>query len=113
MTVYDCKTGKPRTSDRVQVMIYMYALSTYPRFAQSRIRGMVIYQDRRLEIPYLPEQFDSDVAYFKRLLAEETLLGKSPGHDCQFCKITSTDCPDRQDVADDPRGLDDVEEQHD
>ena len=82
VTVYDCKTGKPRTSDRVQAMIYMYALSTYPRFAQSRIRGMVIYQDRRLEIPCLPQQFDSDVAYFTRLLAEETPLGKSPGHDC-------------------------------
>lgn len=106
VTVYDCKTGKPRSSDRAQVMIYMYALSTYPRFAQSRIRGMVVYQDRRDEIPYLPEQFDLDLTYFTRLLAEETPLGKSPGRDCRFCKITSTDCPDRQDVTNDPWGLD-------
>lgn len=77
VTVYDCKTGKPRSSDRAQVMIYMYALSTYPRFVGSVIRGMVVYQDRRDEIPCLPEDFADQLAYFTRLLVRMVLRSGS------------------------------------
>lgn len=106
VTVYDCKTGKPRSSDRAQVMIYMYALSTYPRFAESLIRGMVVYQDRRDEIPCLPEDFADQLAYFSGLLVSDGPPVKEPGRDCRLCKITSDDCPERWDGEDDPWGLD-------
>ncbi|HEU4792577.1 MAG TPA: PD-(D/E)XK nuclease family protein [Nitrolancea sp.] len=69
VTVYDCKTGIPRESHQVQVMIYMYALSTYPRFMKKRIQGIVVYQQRRIDIPCLPEDFADQIAYFTRLLA--------------------------------------------
>ncbi|HEX3721856.1 MAG TPA: PD-(D/E)XK nuclease family protein [Nitrolancea sp.] len=93
--IYDCKTGKPRESDRVQVMIYMYGLATYPQFATSRIRGTVIYRDERFEIPYLPETFASDLGYFATLLAMDEEPARQPGQDCDYCNIASVDCPDR------------------
>jgi len=93
--IYDCKTGKPRDSDRVQVMIYMYGLSTYQRFASSRIRGTVVYRDERVEIPYLPDTFGSDLSYFADLLAEDTPPERQPGQNCEFCNIAEVDCPER------------------
>lgn len=95
VTVLDCKTGGAHQSDRVQVMIYMYGLSTYPQFARSRIRGMVVYRDDRVEIPYLPEQFESDLIYFAQLLAAGDAPQREPGPDCSFCNIAAVDCPER------------------
>lgn len=97
VTVYDCKTGTPRDSDQVQVMIYMYALSTYPQHARSRIQGAVVYPDQRVEIPYLTDDFVSALEYFVALLADTTPLPRAPGDDCRYCNITARDCPARQD----------------
>ena len=94
--LYDCKTGKPRDSHRVQLMTYMYGLSTYPRYASSTIRGTVVYRDSRVEIPYLPEEFASDLTYFVGLLTRDAPLVKEPGFDCEFCRVSAFDCPDRQ-----------------
>jgi hypothetical protein len=95
VTVLDCKTGNAHQSDRVQVMIYMYGLSTYPQFARSRIRGAVIYRDDRVEIPYLPEHFESDLTYFAQMLAAGEMPLRQPGPDCSFCTIAAIDCPER------------------
>lgn len=97
--IYDCKTGKPRDSDQVQVMLYMFGLSTYAKFAQSRIEGMVIYRDQRLEIPYLREGFADDIAYYVALLDGDQPLAREPGRDCEFCNITFSDCFDRQETG--------------
>jgi hypothetical protein len=93
--VYDCKTGHPHATDRVQVMIYMYGLSTYPQFAAARIRGTVIYRDDRVEIPQLPETFATDLTYFAGLLAAGEEPERQPGDDCAFCNIALVDCSDR------------------
>ncbi len=113
VTVYDCKTGKPHESHQVQVMIYMYALSTYPRFAKKRIQGVVVYRQRRIVIPCLPEDFADQLAYFTGLLVADGPPAKEPGRDCRFCKITSDDCPERQDGEDDPWELGEPEERND
>jgi hypothetical protein len=93
--VLDCKTGNPHPSDQVQVMIYMYGLATYPQYRDSRIRGMVVYRDERVEIPYLPEHFAGDLTYFANLLAVDTEPPRQPGPECEFCNIAAIDCPDR------------------
>lgn len=113
VTVYDCKTGKPRTSDRAQVMIYMFALSTYPRFAKKRIRGVVVYRQRRIDIPCLPEDFADQISYFTELLVSDGPAVKGPGRDCRFCRITSADCPDRRDMEDDQWEIEELEAQGD
>lgn len=99
LMVYDCKTGKPHDSDRLQVMVYMYGLATYPRYAGLTIRGTVVYRDERVEIPYLPEHFASDLSFFVKLLAGSEPPSREPGHDCAYCRVTSIDCPERPDLG--------------
>lgn len=95
-TVFDCKTGKPRTSDRVQVMVYTYGLSQQLAFLNKSLRGYVAYKDNTVEIPYLPETFEDNLKHFSNLLASDAAL-KMPGRDCQVCSITQLDCPERID----------------
>ena len=47
-TVYDCKTGTPRSSDQVQVMIYMYAIARLQGFKEENLRGIVAYRIIRM-----------------------------------------------------------------
>jgi hypothetical protein len=93
--VLDCKTGTPHLSDRVQVMIYMCGLATYPQFATSRIRGNVVYRDERIEIPYVPAHFAGDLTYFANLLSAAAAPPRQPGPECEFCSIAAVDCPER------------------
>lgn len=96
VTVYDCKTGRRRPGDSVQVMIYMHALSLNPRFQGLTSRGAVVYKDGQVDIPSLPHSFPSDLAYFVGLLTADSPPLKAPGDDCRFCNITRTDCPERE-----------------
>ncbi len=93
--VYDCKTGQQRTSDQVQVMIYMYALSRLPEFREKQFSGVVLYKDGPCEIPELPTSFTSNLDYFVQLLADKIPAVRVPGFSCQFCSITSEDCAER------------------
>lgn len=94
--LYDCKTGRPRDSHQVQLMAYMYGLSTYPRYASARIRGTLVYKDHRVEVPHLRDDFASDLEFFVGVLSQENAPMREPGDDCEYCKITAFDCPDRQ-----------------
>ena len=50
--VCDCKTGQPRASDDVQVMLYMYFLPrSSQKFRGKTFRGQLVYADDRVEIP--------------------------------------------------------------
>lgn len=97
--LYDCKTGKPRDSHQVQLMAYMYGISTYPQYRSSSISGTLVYREQRVEISHLPGEFASDLTFFVSLLAREEPLAKEPGHDCEFCRITAFDCPEREEPA--------------
>ncbi len=95
LMLFDCKTGRPRDSHQVQLMAYMYGFSTYAQYNARRVRGTLVYRDQRIEIPHLPEDFESDLTFFAALLSRDDPLAKDPGHDCEFCRITAFDCPDR------------------
>ncbi|MCK4521937.1 MAG: PD-(D/E)XK nuclease family protein [Nanoarchaeota archaeon] len=94
--IYDCKTGKERSSDQVQVMIYMYLLSK-GKFSGKQSKGVVIYKDKKIEIPNLPENFEDNFNFFVNVLSSPKPPTKNPGADCKFCSITKNDCSERVD----------------
>jgi len=94
--VYDCKTGKERVSDQVQVMLYMYLLSK-GKFSEKQIKGVVMYKDKEIEISDLPEDFEENFEFFVNVLSSLKSPMKNPGSNCRFCSITKNDCPERMD----------------
>ena len=96
VTIYDCKTGNKKSSDQVQVMIYMYLLSKNESH-KKQSRGIVMYKDKKIEIPKLPEDFEENFNFFVGILSSPKPPTKNPGADCRFCSITKNDCPKRVD----------------
>jgi len=97
ITVIDCKTGKERDSDKVQVMIYMWMMSKTAYWAEKPIRGEVAYSNTRVPIEKLPNDFEDNLNYFIKLLCRKKPPRTTTGSACKFCKITKGDCPDRVD----------------
>ncbi len=97
--VVDTKTGSPKASDRVQVLIYMWALPmTIPAFKDVKFHGRVIYKTGYTIIP--PEEVDA--VFIKRLadlmkeVCGEDEPHKAPSYaECLHCPITAEDCVDR------------------
>jgi hypothetical protein len=97
--IVDGKTGQPKDSDPVQVMIYMWAIPlALPKFKNIQFDGRVCYTDHSVEIP--ASQID---AKFKRRLTQmiKRIGGDEPcrkipsASECQFCPIAETECPER------------------
>ena len=97
--VIDCKTGRPKVSDEVQVQIYMAVLpACFPQLADYRVRGCVMYGDHEIDIPpkAVDARFVKLLDYFVNLLASESPPPKAPStRECLFCDITERDCPSR------------------
>ena len=99
--VVDIKTGRPFPSHSVQVMLYMYAI---PRsLGQHRgvsFDGKVVYGDHEIDIPAsaVDAKFISNVTDLILRLASENPARRVPSaRECQYCNITSKDCPERVD----------------
>ncbi|SRR6266852_5457281 len=98
-TIFDVKTGQPKTSDSVQVMIYMHLVPlVIPRYSGTRFAGCVVYNENRVVIP--PEAIDAtfldNFRYFLDIIGgvEEPL--KSPSAtECRFCDIPKSECAER------------------
>jgi hypothetical protein len=96
--VCDCKTGRPRLSDEIQVRIYMCILPRcFPEFAFCPIRGQVVYPDRQVDIaPGVSHRFEEHLDFFVNLIAAKDPPPKAPSaSSCRFCEITLADCKDR------------------
>lgn len=97
--VVDTKTGSPKASDRVQVMIYMWALpKTNPAFAGVTFQGKIVYKCGYSII--LPDEVDvvfiHRVADLMKEVCGEAEPHKAPTYaECQHCPITPEDCADR------------------
>jgi hypothetical protein len=102
-TVIDCKTGRPKLSDRIQVQIYMYVLPIcFPKLALYSMRGQVVYSDHHVEIPpgTADESFGKHLDYFIDLLASDSAPMRAPSlSECRFCDITMADCAERAEPA--------------
>lgn len=98
-TIIDVKTGQQRAHHIVQVMICMYAIpKALSQFKNIAFDGKVVYADHEIDIPS-SEVDDTFVENLSRLivrLGSATPAGKVPSvFECNFCNITSADCPER------------------
>ena len=98
-TVYAVKTGREKTSDWIEVLIYMHVLPlAVERYRGIRLDGCVVYADHRLSLPAasIDGGFIRNFEYFLGVIAGESAPPKAPGEsECRFCNIGSSDCPER------------------
>jgi PD-(D/E)XK nuclease superfamily len=99
VTVIDCKTGRPKTSDRVQVMLYMFVLPyCFPELSLYSLQGKVVYTHEQVEIAavHVDNRFGENVDYFLNRLVSDVPPAPAPSKsECRFCDITGADCPTR------------------
>jgi hypothetical protein len=100
--VEDCKTGSPRNSDHLQVLIYMLSLPYVDGPCKGRqLEGRIVYGSRIVDVP--SSKID---AAFRELFRKTVLTigGPEPATkvaswgECRYCDISKTDCPDRIDI---------------
>ena len=104
--IVDAKTGRPKASDSIQVMLYMYFLPlARPEYKGCTITGQVAYQDHVVDIPAhaVNQAFiDSLRKLIGRLGGETPALRVPSGRECRYCDITAADCPDRMEQSQQP-----------
>ena len=106
-TVIDAKTGRPKDSDVVQVMLYMWALPlALPRYRGMVFDGRVVYRDHAVDVPASAVDagfIERVVSLIRRLAAPESPVKVPSAWECGRCPITRADCPERaeeeQDLA--------------
>ncbi|MBN9121456.1 MAG: PD-(D/E)XK nuclease family protein [Planctomycetes bacterium] len=100
--IIDGKTGQPKGSDRVQVMLYMWALQkANPAYAGVRFRGRVEYKARYgiIDPGEADTAFVTRVAGLMREVCGPNEPRKAPSYrECQSCPLTPDDCGDRVDT---------------
>ncbi len=109
--IVDCKTGNPRTSDSLQVRLYMYLLgewSTHPARRCKRILGEVRYQHSKGDALKLPHAAADGVAdllksYMRVFLSPAPPEATPSYHECRFCELAGTVCHDA--VTDEPEAV--------
>ncbi len=104
--VIDAKTGKPKISDRFQVLLYMLFeefefLSGFAKPQEASIpliEGLIVYADYSpQEIParMLDTKFRDAVTYWLDIIAGVVPRRVPSKSECRFCDITAADCPER------------------
>jgi len=105
-TVYDVKTGQPRASDVIQVMLYMSFLpySTSGIYKGKAINGCVVYKDGEktaIASHSVDDNFRVQITHFLNILDALVEPGKVPSYpECKFCDITKEDCHNRVETED-------------
>lgn len=99
-TIYDVKTGRPRSSDSAQVMVYMWAIPrAFPQYKDVAFDGKVVYRDHVVDIPAaaaVDEGFGDHLTQLIRRVASLDPARKAPSpSECSFCDITKGDCAER------------------
>jgi hypothetical protein len=103
ITVIDCKTGQQTEAARQQVLIYMRLLPfCHPHYKGQEITGRVQYRDDVVEIgsDELDTQFKTNLRQMMDLVTGPSAAMRTPSlQECQFCKLTQNDCPDRMEPS--------------
>jgi len=100
--VEDCKTGKPKNSDQVQVMLYMLFLpKCIKKYEDVAFDGCVVYKDS--EVPISSTDIDANLRNVVWDLIEKVggdePCRKVPSLDeCKYCDISKKDCPERMEL---------------
>ncbi len=100
--IIDIKTGQPRASDHVQVMLYMYAVpKAFPeKYRNVALEGRVVYGEREVAVPSsaVDEKFVKRFSELIRRLASNEPAKRVPSFgECRYCNIPASECPDRVD----------------
>jgi len=97
--IYDVKTGQPRSSNEIQVLLYMHLLPlTVPAYRGTKPKGCVVYNDSRVNIPHeaVDEGFVRNFEYFLEVIGSANPAMKVPSRsECQYCDIAKSECPER------------------
>ncbi|MBY0515234.1 MAG: PD-(D/E)XK nuclease family protein [Gemmataceae bacterium] len=97
--IVDAKTGLPKASDRIQVMVYMWALpKTNPAFEGIAFEGKVVYRTgyNIIRADEITPEFVKRVGDLLKEVCGDAEPHKAPSFaECQFCPVTREDCPER------------------
>ncbi|MHB8104530.1 MAG: PD-(D/E)XK nuclease family protein [Dehalococcoidales bacterium] len=112
-TIYDVKTGQPKQSDIIQVMLYMTCLP-YSRsiiYKGKKLAGCVSYTSYKT--PILPEAiddtFNKQLGHFLDIIDNTNPPAKTPSFlECNYCEITKQDCPERIESEETSTGQDEL-----
>lgn len=94
-TVIEVKTGQQNPSDKVQTLLYIWALPrALPRFKGMYFDGKLIYESREIDISSLEidEHFVKNFSDFTKEIVSGEPDRKFPSaQNCKFCKIRECD----------------------
>jgi len=94
--IEDCKTGRPRTSDQLQVLVYLLLLPIKdPRCANVELSGRVVYKTNTVDVPAegLDDAFKNRFVELVHRVGGESPLPKAPTwSECRWCDIGPADC---------------------
>jgi len=101
--VVDCKTGKERNSDKLQVLLYMLALPHGPAHCRGRRLGGEV-QYREAVVPIAAAKVDDGFRLMVKEAMDIAAAAQAPARtpsasECRFCDVTGADCPERVDEA--------------
>lgn len=111
--IIDAKTGQPKNSHSIQVLIYMWMVPlALKQFRGIKFSGEVAYKVNRCPIspesltPEMIDHFSDNI----RAISDSSPPGKTPSKiECGRCKITDDDCGERLQLL----TADDLEEEDD
>jgi hypothetical protein len=89
--VVDCKTGRQRDSDAMQVLLYLLVLPfVHPACSERKLRGEVQYRESRVSID--PEDVNNELRAEVRELVTRLAADQPPEQvpswgECRFCDI--------------------------
>ena len=94
--IEDCKTGRPRTSDQLQVLVYLLLLPIKdPRCAGIELSGRVVYRTSTVDIPgtAVDDGFRGRFVDLVQRIGGDSPLPKAPAWaECRWCDIGPGDC---------------------
>jgi PD-(D/E)XK nuclease superfamily len=100
-TICDVKAGQKRASDRIQVMIYMYAVPrAMSQYRGKQFDGLIVYEDDWEVIPAdkIDATFITNLgSLIKRVSSKEPARRVPSIRECKFCDMTKDICEARID----------------
>jgi hypothetical protein len=94
--VEDCKTGRPRASDPIQVLAYLLLLPIKnPRCAGVKLSGRVVYKTGTTDVPWakLDEGYRGRFVDLVHRVGGDKPLAKLPSWpECRWCDIAPSVC---------------------
>lgn len=97
--ILDAKTGQPKASDRIQVMIYIWAIpKAFPHLKKVKFDGKIVYKSYESIIlgRDVDEEFERRVREMMHTICDGNSARRCPSYgECRYCHISLADCPER------------------